>query len=124
MIVLENEVLRVTVLATKGADIIEFRYKPRDLDFLWHAPQPILPAGRGVPSSARAQGAFLDYFPGGWQEILPNAGPATKYKGAELGQHGDGNRYFAAETETNNRTPCTQYKESRCRRADDSAERE
>jgi hypothetical protein len=89
LIVLENELLRIGVLASKGADIIELRYKPHDLDFLWHAPQPVLPPGEGVPTSARGQGAFLDYFPGGWQEVLPNAGPATIYKGAELGQHGE-----------------------------------
>ena len=89
LVVLENEVLRIGVLASKGADIIEYRYKPLDLDVLWHAPQAVLPAGWGVPTSSRTQGAFLDYFPGGWQEILPNAGPATTYKGANLGQHGE-----------------------------------
>ena len=77
------------VLATKGADIVEFRYKPLDLDFLWHAPQTVLPPGQAVPPSPRAQGPFLDYYPGGWQEVLPNSGPATTYKGAELGQHGE-----------------------------------
>lgn len=89
LIVIENELLRVGVLPSKGADIIELRYKPHDLDVLWHAPQPILPAREGVMSSARGQGAFLDYYSGGWQEVLPNAGPATVYKGAELGQHGE-----------------------------------
>lgn len=89
LVVLENELLRIGVLPSKGADIIELRYKPLDLDLLWHAPQPILPAGEGSATSARAQGAFLDHFSGGWQEILPNAGPATLYKGADLGQHGE-----------------------------------
>ena len=89
LVVLENELLRVSVLASKGADIVELRYKPIDLDVLWHAPQPVLPSGEGAPTSARTQGSFLDYFPGGWQEVLPNAGPATLYKGADLGQHGE-----------------------------------
>jgi hypothetical protein len=89
LVVLENELLRIGILPSKGADIVEFRYKPNDLDFLWHAPQGILPAGEPIPTIARAQGSFLDYYPGGWQEILPNAGPATFYKGAELGQHGE-----------------------------------
>ena len=31
-VVLENEKLRVTVIADKGADIYEFLYKPRDVD--------------------------------------------------------------------------------------------
>ena len=89
LIVLENELLRIAVVASKGADIVEARYKPLDLDVLWHAPQPLLPPGQHVPTTARTNGAFLDYFPGGWQEVLPNAGPASSYRGAALGQHGE-----------------------------------
>ena len=89
LIVLESQKLRIGILASKGADIVEFRYKPNDLDVLWHAPQTILPPGEAIPPSPRAQGPFLDYYPGGWQEVLPNSGPATVYKGAELGQHGE-----------------------------------
>ena len=39
---LENELLRVGVLANKGTDVFEFTYKPRDINFVW------LTAGRGV----------------------------------------------------------------------------
>jgi hypothetical protein len=87
--VLENELLKIGILASKGADIVEFRYKPWDLDLLWHTPQPMMPPGQLISTSPRQQGSFLDFFPGGWQEVLPNAGPATVYKGAELGQHGE-----------------------------------
>jgi len=31
---LENDLIRVGILLDKGADIFEFTYKPRDLDFL------------------------------------------------------------------------------------------
>ena len=89
LVVLENERLKIAVLASKGADILEARYKPLDLDVLWHAPQPVLPPGEQIPTVARSNGAFLDYFPGGWQEVLPNAGPASIYRGAALGQHGE-----------------------------------
>jgi hypothetical protein len=88
LIVMENELVRVGILASKGAEIIEFRYKPRDLDVLWHAPQPLM-QGDYVPTRAREQGAFLDYYNGGWQEIFPSAGPATEIEGAQLGQHGE-----------------------------------
>jgi galactose mutarotase-like enzyme len=88
LIVIENELLRIGVVATKGADILEFRYKPRDLDVLWHAPQSLFP-NEYEPAAPRDQGAFLDYFPGGWQEVFPNAGPATVMEGAALGQHGE-----------------------------------
>lgn len=89
LVVMENELLRIAILPSKGADIVELRYKPHDLDVLWHAPQPYLPPGEEVPTVSRPQGNFLDYYPGGWQEIAPNAGPATEYENAQLGQHGE-----------------------------------
>jgi hypothetical protein len=33
--------------------------------------------------------SFRDTYPGGWQEMLPNAGPATTFEGAALPQHGE-----------------------------------
>jgi hypothetical protein len=35
---LENKLLRVSVLLDKGSDIFEVKYKPLDLDVIWHAP--------------------------------------------------------------------------------------
>jgi hypothetical protein len=32
---LENELLRVGVLADKGTDVFEFNYKPCGMDFVW-----------------------------------------------------------------------------------------
>ena len=32
---------------------------------------------------------FMDFYPGGWQELFPNAGNNCVYKGAELGFHGE-----------------------------------
>ena len=52
-IILENELLRVTVLVDKGSDIVEFRYKPRDLDFLYFAPGGIRNPARTIPSAAQ-----------------------------------------------------------------------
>jgi galactose mutarotase-like enzyme len=87
-LILENELLRVTILVEKGSDIVEFRYKPLDLDFLFFAPAGIRNPNRN-PVSAPTGGPFLDYFSGGWNEILPNGGPPVTYRGAELGQHGE-----------------------------------
>ena len=89
LIVLENELLRVGVLASKGADIVELRYKPRDLDVLWHAAQPVLSPSEYVPSAPHPAGSFLDYYAGGWQEILPVAGAASTVLGAPIGMHGE-----------------------------------
>lgn len=87
-LILENELIRVTILIDKGSDIVEFRYKPFDLDLLFFAPNGIRNPNRNLVS-APTGGPFLDYFSGGWNEILPNGGPPVTYKGAELGQHGE-----------------------------------
>lgn len=87
--VLENEVLRVLVLLDRGAEILEFRYKPLDVDPLLRLPGGLRNPLRHVPSIASTGGTYLDYYAGGWQEVLPNGGPPATYKGAEYGQHGE-----------------------------------
>lgn len=82
---LENERLRVGVLVDKGADIFQFLYKPTDTEFMLHTPWGLRrPA---IQSPQTAWGTFLDYYEGGWQEILPNGGPACTYRGVALGLH-------------------------------------
>lgn len=84
---LENELLRIGVLAGKGADIFQFLYKPLDTEFMLHTPRGVRPPA--VQSISSDWGSFLDYYEGGWQEILPNGGPSCTYKGVEFGLHGE-----------------------------------
>jgi Domain of unknown function (DUF4432) len=85
---LENDALRVGVLSGKGADVFELVYKPRDLDVLWHSPIPL--RAPFTATSALPEGAFHDYYYGGWQEILPSAGWAEEpYLGVHYGLHGE-----------------------------------
>jgi len=85
---LENEQIRVGVLLDKGADIFEFTYKPRDVDFMWQS--PLAPRRPFVSTSALPEGAFHDYYYGGWQEVLPSAGWASEpYQGTYQGLHGE-----------------------------------
>lgn len=85
---LENDLIRVGVLVDKGADVFEFTYKPLDLDFMWQS--PIEMRKPFVATSALPEGAFHDYFYGGWQEILPSAGWASEpYLGTFQGLHGE-----------------------------------
>src|SRR3990170_390143 len=85
---LENSQLRVGVLLDKGADIFDFTYKPRDLDFMWHSPLELRKPF--VATSALPEGAFHDYYYGGWQEVLPSAGWASEpYLGTFQGLHGE-----------------------------------
>jgi len=85
---LENDLIRVGVLLDKGADIFEFTFKPKDLDFLWQSPIELRKPF--IATSALPEGAFHDYFYGGWQEVLPSAGWASEpYMGTYQGLHGE-----------------------------------
>ena len=89
-VALENEKLRVTVIADKGADVYEFLYKPRDIDFMWRSWVGLRERSHFVPTSSRASaGAHMDYYEGGWQELFPNCGNLSLHQGAEIGQHGE-----------------------------------
>lgn len=89
MVFLENEKLRVGVLADKGTDVIEFNYKPRDVDFVWLAAGGVRNPTSYLSTSPDSLATFLDHYPGGWQEIFPNGGAPSSYLGARFGQHGE-----------------------------------
>jgi len=87
--VLENEYLRVSVLIDKGTDIFEFLYKPKDIDFMWLSPWGINSPSKFIPSINSKDGNFIDYYLGGWPEILPNFGYSVEYRGIEEGLNGE-----------------------------------
>jgi galactose mutarotase-like enzyme len=86
---LENELLRVLILADKGGDIVEFVHKPTDTDFLWRSPNGVRDPRGFVATAQRPEGAFLDFYPGGWQDCLPTGGDATDFAGTRHGPHGE-----------------------------------
>jgi hypothetical protein len=73
-VVLENELMSVTVLADKGADIYALRHKPRDLDVLWKAPWGFKELGALGATASNSVVAWMDHYAGGWQELLPSGG--------------------------------------------------
>jgi hypothetical protein len=85
---LENDYLRIGVLAGRGSDIFEFRYKPKDVDFMLRLPKGIRNPNLDFSQMRDTPNQFEDYYYGGWQEILPNS-PGFNYRGAQLGQHGE-----------------------------------
>ena len=89
VIVLENELVRVGVLAGKGADIYEFLDKRTDTDFMFRERRGLDRLNGFIPSVATDQGSFWDYFVGGWFEVFPNSGKAAHSQGAQIGQHGE-----------------------------------
>lgn len=88
-IYLENEIIRIEILVDKGTDIVEFLYKEKDIDFMWRSPIPLYRSSKLIQTAPSKIGSFIDYYPGGWQEIFPNGGPICEYKDAILGLHGE-----------------------------------
>lgn len=87
--VLENELVRLTFLTGKGTDLVEFNYKPADMDFAWLSPGGVRNPLAVHSTSPDPLATFLDTYPGGWQEVFPNAGAPSQWAGASYGQHGE-----------------------------------
>lgn len=86
---LENELLRVSILADKGSDIFEFLYKPLDVDFMWRSPWGVRNPAAFIPTTHTAVSSFLDYYEGGWQDCMPTGGNPAEYRGFPFGAHGE-----------------------------------
>lgn len=84
-LLLQNELLQIVVLVDKGSEIVQFLHKPTDTDFLWHAPNELREEAHFVPAGGDQTSSFFDRWSGGWFEVLPNGGPGSMYKGAQLG---------------------------------------
>jgi hypothetical protein len=89
MITLENELLRISILVDKGTEIFEILYKPVDMDFMWLTENGVQNPNSYLSTSDDPISAFIDYYSGGWQEVFPNGGSSSSYRGAQFGQHGE-----------------------------------
>lgn len=89
LVTLENERLRIGVLAGKGADVVELLAKRTDLDLVWLTPGGVQDPTDALSTSPDPLATFVDTYPGGWQEIFPNGGAPSTYAGATFGQHGE-----------------------------------
>ncbi len=88
MLTLENAKIKVAVALGKGADIVEFVYKPMDVDCMWHSFNPLGGANH-LPTVAPSGGSFLDAYSGGWQDLFPTYGGPAHYDGGTIGVHGE-----------------------------------
>jgi hypothetical protein len=88
-LIIENEKIRASILVDKGTDIIEILYKPLDMDFMWQSPIELYDYKVPHINKDLNSGKFLDFYEGGWQELLPNISMPSDYKGSSLGQHGE-----------------------------------
>jgi hypothetical protein len=88
-LILENDLIAVTVLPGKGADIYALVSKPDGIDVLWKSPWGLPSALGGIPSATDSVTAWLEAYEGGWQEIFPSGGGPCQYQGVELNFHGE-----------------------------------
>jgi hypothetical protein len=87
-VVLENSRVKVGILVSRGAEIVEFRFKPLDMDVLWHTDRA-LPSPGYFPQTAQEVDTFFDHFVGGWQESFPTGNSVGSFRGARLALHGE-----------------------------------
>ncbi|GAA3118325.1 DUF4432 family protein [Nonomuraea salmonea] len=88
-VTLENERLRVTVLPGKGGDVVEFLHKPTDTDLVWLTPRGLRDPREHLQGAPDDVAPFIDHYEGGWQDVFPNGGAPSEYRGARLAQHGE-----------------------------------
>jgi galactose mutarotase-like enzyme len=88
-VIMENDLMAVTILPDKGAEISALYYKSKDINVLWKAPWKVKEPGIGNLVSPDSATVWLEHYGGGWQEIFPNAGDECTYKGVRLNFHGE-----------------------------------
>ena len=89
LLAIENEKLRLVVWPEHGAEVIELRHKPTDLDALWKNPRVWPPRRLPLDQPHGTRSEFYDGFHGGWFVSLPNGFHPCEYEGAPIGCHGD-----------------------------------
>jgi len=90
--VIQNEKIRVSILVGKGCDVIEFLYKPRDMDITPRTGRGLRTRDEVLGAPWSEYGSFLDNYEGGWQEIVPHGGGPGEHLGASFPQHGEAAR--------------------------------
>lgn len=86
---LDNRWLHIAVLAGKGTDIVEFLYKPLDIDAMFHGWNGIKNPAVNHGTNPTPDGPFFDSYNGGWQELFPSIGVSSPYMGIQLPYHGE-----------------------------------
>ena len=87
-LVLENDLLRVTVLPAKGADIYELVDRRTGVDVLFKGPWGLQPPG-SPPLEGSGDDEFMWNYEGGWQELLPSVNEACTFRGKPIPFHGE-----------------------------------
>lgn len=85
--VIHNDVISVTINPERGADILSVIWSATDEEIMWRNPRATLAPRRGEIDMDAS--SYFDNYPGGMQELFPNAGAPTTVHGAPLPFHGE-----------------------------------
>ncbi len=88
MVLLRSAALEVHIWAGKGADICSLIDRRTGIDLLWRTPWGVGELS-AIPCTGDSQTDWLARYPGGWQQLVPNAGPAREVGGVRQGYHGE-----------------------------------
>jgi len=88
MVLLRSDALEVHVWADKGADICALIDRRSGVDLMWKTPWSVGEPS-GIPWTGDSQVDWLARYPGGWQQLVPNAGPGRVAAGVRQGYHGE-----------------------------------
>jgi hypothetical protein len=82
---LRSDALEATIAPERGADIVQVLDRATGTPLLAEAPTGLVGAGLATDSMS----GWLRGYPGGWQLLVPNAGPEREHDGARQGYHGE-----------------------------------
>ena len=58
-IILQNEFIQIVILLDKGAEIVQFLYKPKDIDFIWQRPIALQSPSHPIPGGGNGASSFF-----------------------------------------------------------------
>jgi hypothetical protein len=82
VITLENDLIRAVILAGKGADLLEFVWKPLGVNCLLRGDTP-LDSFKGLNLHKQRLRSHRDHSLGGWMDVLPHLGDYKDIKFTE-----------------------------------------
>lgn len=86
-ITLASDALEATITPERGADIVQVVDRATATPLFAESPTAHVPAGSAPATDSMA--GWLRGYPGGWQLLVPNAGPEREHDGARQGFHGE-----------------------------------
>ena len=86
---LSNDAATARIVPGKGGDVLRFRVGTEATDVLWRTPWGLRARGSAPTPGGSSADALIEWYPGGWQTMLPNGGDEVVAYGTTWGMHGE-----------------------------------